>query len=125
MPPKLSVGNVMSNSLKFLLDENVPIEVREFLESEGFSAEYAAKGISNGRLAAVAKDRKLVLLSRDRDFLRISLFPPKEYSGIVVFQIHPPKAEKLVSALSLLLADVKEFKGKILVVGEEGFEAVG
>ena len=125
MPPKLSAGNVMSNSLKFLLDENVPIEVKEFLESKGFSAEYAAKGINNGRLAAVAKAKKLVLLSRDRDFLKISLFPPKEYFGIAVFQIHPPKAEKLVSALSSLLAEVKEFKSKLFIVGEEGFEVVG
>ena len=65
-----------------------------------------------------------MLLSMDSDFLNASLFPPKEFSGIVVFIIHPPTAEKLVKALSLLLADVKEFKGRLFVVQEEGFEAV-
>ncbi|MBI4170471.1 MAG: DUF5615 family PIN-like protein [Candidatus Aenigmarchaeota archaeon] len=100
------------------------IEVKEFLESEGFSAEYASKGISNGKLAMLAKGKKFTLLSRDKDFLKTSLFPPKEYSGIIVFRIHPPKAEKLVRALSLLLDEVKEFKGRLFVVKQEGFEVV-
>ena len=114
----------MSNFPRFLLDENVRIEVKEFLESKGFSAKYASKGISNGKLASLAKEKKIVLLSRDSDFLNTSLFPPKEFSGIVVFLIHPPTAEKLVKALSSLFAEAKEFKGKLFVVDEEGFEIV-
>ena len=114
----------MSNSLKFLLDENIRIEVKEFLKSRGFSAEYAAKGIANGKLASLAKEKALVLISRDSDFLNKSIFPPKEFSGIIVFVLHPPTVEKLLSALSSLLTDVSEFKGKLFVVDEEGFEAV-
>ncbi len=112
----------MSNSPKFLLDENVRIEVGKFLESKGFPAKYASKGVSNGKLEALAREERLVLLSRDSDFLNTSLFPPKESFGIVVFLIHPPTAEKLVRALSLLLEEVKEFRGKLFVVEEDGFE---
>ena len=114
----------MSNFPKFLLDENIRIEVKEFLKSKGFSAEYTAKGIANGKLASLAKEKSLVLVSRDSDFLNKSIFPPKEFSGIIVFVIHPPTVEKLVTALSSLLADVIEFKGKLFVVDEEGFEVV-
>lgn len=119
-----SVENIMSNFPKFLLDENIRIEIEEFLKSKGFSAEYAAKGVSNGRLALLAKEKSLVLVSRDSDFLNRSIFPPKEFSGIIVFVIHPPTVEKLVKALSSLLAEVKVFKGKLFVVDEEGFESV-
>ena len=114
----------MLNFPKFLLDENIRIEIKKFLKSKGFSAEYAAKGVSNGRLALLAKDKSLVLVSRDSDFLNRSMFPPKEFSGIMVFVIHPPTVEKLIKALSSLLADVSEFKGKLFIVDEEGFEAV-
>jgi len=114
----------MLNSPKFLLDENVRIEVKTLLESKGLSAEYASKGINNSKLAALAKKENLVLLSRDSGFLNTSIFPPKEYAGIVVFMIHPPTAEKLANALSSLLAEVKEFKGKLFVVEEDGFEVV-
>ena len=107
---------------KFLLDENIRIEIKEFLKSKGFSAEYAAKGVSNGRLASLAKDKSLVLVSRDSDFLNKSAFPPKEFSGMIVFVIHPPTVEKLVRALSSLLSKVKEFKGKLFTVDEDEFE---
>jgi len=114
----------MSDFPRFLLDENVRTEVKGFLESKGFPARYAPKGISNGKLSLLAKEEKAVLLSRDSDFLNTSLFPPKEFSGIVVFVIHPPTAEKLVKALSSFLAEANEFKGKLFVVQEKGFEVV-
>ena len=109
---------------KFLLDENIRIEIKEFLKSKGFSAEYAAKGASDERLAAMAKGGKLALLTRDTDFLNSDMFQPKEYSGIIVLRIHPPTEEKLTSALSSLLAEVREFEGKLFVVWEEGYEQV-
>ena len=112
----------MSNSLKFLLDENIPKSVKQFLERNGFSAEYAQRGIVNGKLASMSRGMKLVLISRDSDFLNTSIFPPSEFFGIIVFVIHLPKPEKLVRALSSLLADVNNFKGKLFVVDEEGFE---
>ena len=111
----------MSNFPRFVLDENMPNSVMRLLESRGFSAERPPKGISNGKAAAFAKDRKAVFLSRDADFLNTSLFEPKEYSGIIVFVIHPPKKEKLVAALSMLLSDVSEFSGKLFIVSEERY----
>ncbi|MEK6949555.1 MAG: DUF5615 family PIN-like protein [Nanoarchaeota archaeon] len=114
----------MPDSPKFLLDENIPRAVKRFLEGKSFSAEYAAKGIVNGKLASLAKEKSLVLVSRDSDFLNTSIFPPKDFSGIIVFVIHPPRRKKLVAALSFLLADVSEFKGKLFAVDEEGFETV-
>jgi len=64
------------------------------------------------------------LLTRDKDFLDDSLFLPKEFSGIIVFRIHPPTAEKLVAGLSRLLADVKDFKGRRFAVWEDRFEEI-
>jgi len=67
------------------------------------------------------KEKKAVLLTRDSDFANIVLYPPEDYSGIVVFRIHPPKPDRIVRALSLLLKNVKDFEGKLFVVEEEGF----
>lgn len=114
----------MSNSLKFLLDENIRIEVKKFLESKGFSVEYAEKGISNGKLISLSKNKGFILLTRDKDFINVSLFPPKDLFGIIVLTIHPPLAEKLIKSLKLLLGLVKEFKGKLFIVKEEGFEII-
>ena len=122
MPLNSLAGEVMLNSPKFLLDENIPKAVKNFLESKGFSVRYADKGIANGKLASLSKETKSVLVSRDSDFLNRLLFPPKDFSGIMVFVIHPPRPKKLVLALSSLLSEVKSFKGKLFIVDEEGFE---
>lgn len=111
----------MSN-IKFLLDENIRIEVKEFLESKGFLTEYAPKGISNGKLASLAKEKKYVLVSRDHDFINSVLFPPNQFSGIIVLSVHPPTVEKLIKGSELLLSKVKEFEGKLFVVKEDEFE---
>ncbi len=117
------MASIVSDT-KFLLDENIPELFRRFLESRGYPTEYAAKGTKNGKLASLALEKECVLVSRDRDFLNSVSFPPSQFSGIVVFTVHPPKAEKLIKGMEMLLSEVKEFKGKLFVVEEEGFEAV-
>ena len=71
---------------------------------------------------SIALEKGLILLSRDRDFLDSVLFPPAQFSGIIVLTSHPPRAEKLVKAMDLLLSKVTEFKGKLFIADEEGFE---
>ena len=109
---------------KFMLDENIPKLLKRFLESRGHSAEYAPKGTKNSKLASLALEKRRVLVSRDDDFLNPVLFPPRQFPGIIVFTIHPPKTEKLIRGMELLLSEVNEFKGRLIVVSEVGFEIV-
>ena len=102
--------------LKFLLDENIPIQVKNFLKSKGHIAEYSTKGIKNKELASLALNKQYILLTRDRGFANTILFPPKQFYGIIVLQIHPPKAEKLIKEIESLLTKVKEYKGKLLII---------
>ena len=108
----------MSN-LKFLLDENIPRSVKRFLENKGFPVEYVPKGAEDDLVIALAKSKQAILLTRDSDFANQILYPPKEYYGIVVFKIHPPKPDKIVNALSKLLENIKDFKGKLFIVKED------
>ena len=107
---------------RFLLDENIPKSVKKFIKSKNFKVEYALKGISDEKLASLARKQKRIIVSRDSDFLNTSLFPPRHYSGIIVFVIHPPKADKIVAAMTSLLSEVDNFKGKVFTVYEKGFK---
>ncbi|MEM2962051.1 MAG: hypothetical protein QXY01_03435 [Candidatus Bathyarchaeia archaeon] len=53
------------------------------------------------------------------------MYPPKQFHGIVVLRIHPPKAEKLIKELESLLAKVKNFEGKLIIVKEGKVETPG
>ena len=108
----------MSDS--FLLDENIPKSVKKFLEGKGLSVDYVPKGAKDREVASLARENRAVLLTRDSDFANLVLYPPEDYFGIVVFRIHPPTPDKIVKALSALLDKVKDFQGKLYIVGEKG-----
>jgi hypothetical protein len=43
---------------------------------------------------------------------------------MIILDIHPPRAEKLIKEVNLLLSDVKNFKGKLWIVKEGELETV-
>ena len=108
--------------MKFLLDENVPKQVKSFLESRGYEAEYSPKGLKNRELASLALSGGYVLVTRDRDFANTVLYPPKRFHGIVILHIHPPKAERLIEGVKRLLARVESYKGKLIIVRDDTIE---
>lgn len=110
--------------LKFLLDENVRIEIKEFLKSKGLEVEYIPKGISNSEAIALAKEKQAVLLTHDKGFLDANLYPPEKFSGIVVIDIPPSMLKEIICALEKLLGEVKEFSGKSILVEVSKFRIV-
>lgn len=97
-----------------MLDENIPKLVKNFLESKGYTVEYSPKGVKNSELASLVLSKGYILLTRDYDFANTILFPPKQFHGIIVLHIHPPKAERLIEEMESLLAKVKDYEGKLL-----------
>lgn len=65
-----------------------------------------------------------ILLTRDYDFASTISYPPKQFHGIIVLHIHPPKAEKLIKEIQSLLAKVKDFEGKLIIVKEGAIEII-
>jgi len=90
----------------------------------GYVVEYAPKGLKNRELASLAISRECILVTRDKDFTNTILYPPKRFHGMIILDIHPPRAEKLIKEVNSLLADVKNFKGKLLIVKEGELETV-
>ena len=114
----------MSDSQRFLLDENIPKSVGEFLKSRRFNAEYGPKGITNSELIALARNRETTLITRDEDFLNTSLYPPKEHKGIIVPVAHPPKADKLITLLERAINTINDYKEKTIVISESGIKII-
>ena len=71
--------------------------------------------MKNRELASLAIRKRCILLTRDRDFANTIMYPPKQFHGIVVLHIHPPKAEKLIKEIESLLAKVKNYEGKLIM----------
>ena len=111
------------SKLKLYLDENVPDKVTELLKKEGFDIKRASFRSDDEEIAKEAKSEGRIILSFDRHFGNILLFPPEKHSGIVFIRIRPPLIKIVSSALMFLFRSVKpsEFKGNLFTLRPFGF----
>ncbi len=109
--------------MKILADENIPKKILNLLEESRLDIKRVSKGANDQSIAELAKSENRVILTFDRDFGNILLFPPEQYSGIIFIRIRPPLIISVFSALSNLFKLVKpeEFNGKLFVLSTHGF----
>src|SRR3989344_8483462 len=104
MPPKLLKTKNMfsSNKPKLLSDENIPVKLTELLRRENFDIKNVPLGSTDKEISKIAKEESRTILTFDKHFINKRLFPPKEHSGIIFIDIHPPLIETLFQSLSKL-----------------------
>lgn len=109
--------------MRFLIDENVQKEIGNFLSKEGHDIKFVPSGYKNGQIALLAKEEKRILLTHDKHFADIFLYPPKQLSGIIRIRIHPPTVKNITSSLSRLLKKLseKEISRRLIVLEENDF----
>lgn len=111
-------------SVKFLLDENTPYALIEFLESRGFTVKHLKKlgkaGIKNGEVYKLAEKNKMWIVTRDADFQNLRRFSAHKIAGIILFKLSVSKTENLLKAMSLLLdKHQKKLLKKHLIIVED------
>jgi len=112
---------------KFLADENVPPALIEFLRDKGFDVkdlrDSAISGSSDSLLIDLARQENRVLVTFDKHFGNILLYPLHTHHGIIRIRIHPPLLSDIVKAFERFLSefDLETIKGTLIVLEREGF----
>ena len=77
--------------MRFKIDENLPIEIAEALQSSGFDArtvlEQGFQGKADDQIAAVCQREARALVTLDLDFADIRTYPPQDYPGLIVLRL--------------------------------------
>ena len=109
--------------MKFLADENIRREVISFLDSSGYDVVSTLKGSRDSEIAKKARKEKRIIVTHDNDFANRLLYPPAEFSGIVLIKIHPPTKELIIKALKNLFNTLSpsELGRKLVILEPEGF----
>ncbi len=111
-------------SYRFLLNENIPRSIYRVLKEHGHYVEYVPKGVNDETVINIAKEKNLVLITRDSDFADEIMYPPGSHPGIIVLRVHPtiPRllSEKLLEALDRL----KDIKGKLIIIYNDRVETI-
>ena len=111
----------------FLTDENVPPALAEFLRQKGFDVKEARRvgipGISDTRIIELAGREERVLVTFDRHFGNLLLYPLDSHYGIIRIRIHPPLLSDIIQSLEhfLLKFDLATIKGTLIVLEKEGY----
>lgn len=103
--------------MKFLVDENLPKGVAQYLTDKKFDVLKAIPGSSDEDIAALASKEKRVLLTLDTDFANILSYPPEKFSGIVCFRIRNPRIDEILRTLNHIIEyfDQDSIKGKLII----------
>lgn len=92
--------------MKFLIDENVRKEVGDFLQKSGHDVKLVTPGSSNSEVIQLAVEEKRILLTHDKHFSDIFLYPPENFYGIILIKIHPPVVSHIIEAIENLLCKI-------------------
>jgi len=111
--------------IKFLLDENIPYALIDFLEKRGFSVEHLKKlqmgGIKNGEVYKIAVKRKMWIITRDADFQNYYRFGSHDIAGIILIKLTLTKTNYLLKAMERFLAKYQDklLEKHLIIVEDE------
>lgn len=112
-----------TSAFKFLVDENVRIELSSFLKSKGVDVRLVSKGSSDEKVASVSKREGRVLITNDADFATSGLYSEEELFGLVWLRVSQGDVEGLCGSFELFLTGFKEeLKGKVVVLRKGSWE---
>lgn len=109
---------MLDSNLKFLADENIPLEVVSTLKKEGMNIRSVIEigyGLKDETILKLANKENMVIITFDKDFGEIVFKDRKKSKGIILLQFHPQSIGYIISVLRNVLALDINFSKSFLV----------
>lgn len=111
--------------MKFKVDENLPVEIVYDLTIAGHDAVSVLQqnlgGSDDKRLASVFQKESRVLVTVDQEFGDIRMYPPKDYSGIVVLKAGIQSKQNLIRLAHRIVPVLEKepLQGQLWIIEED------
>ncbi len=111
--------------VKFLLDENMPFALIEFLSNRGYETKHlkilGKGGIKNGEVYQVAQENQAWIMTRDSDFKNYHRFVIHPIKGIIVLTLSDTRTKNILNVVGQFLAtQYEKLLSKHLIIIEDG-----
>lgn len=113
--------SLSTHKTKFLLDENVRIELFHFLQDKGYDAVCARKQSTDKELAQLSLQEDRVLVTNDEDF---SYYSKSEIFAVVWLRIPQADSRALHDAFVMLMGECDDFSDKLIILETDEWRAV-
>ncbi len=113
--------------MRFLVDENLPLEIVHLLKKNGHHAVHALDRLRPGgsdlAVFRLAQRERRILITCDLDFSDIRLFPPGRHAGILLLRVEPQSVANFCRVLDGFLRSslVSHGARAITILDENGF----
>lgn len=98
--------------MKFKVDENLPVEVTQRLQAEGYDAlsvlDQRMGGEADANLAEICQQEKRAIITLDLDFADIRTYPPQSHSGLIVLRLNRQDKPHILHVIERLIKALKE-----------------
>ena len=111
--------------MKFLTDENIAISVVNFLRAKGFDVkdikEEKLFGLADRKILELAINEERVVLTHDKDFVKIARNIVKKNSGIILIRCKNQNPDNVKTILIRVLESEVERKirGNLVIISDE------
>lgn len=112
--------------MKFKVDENLPVEVASDLPARGHGAQSVfdqlIAGINDESLLQVVAEEARVFLTMDKGIANIRVYPPKNFSGLVLFRPSDTGRGSVLAFVRRNLPKILDLDvaGRLIVVNHAG-----
>ncbi|MGC8491900.1 MAG: DUF5615 family PIN-like protein [Syntrophobacteraceae bacterium] len=113
--------------IRLLLDENVSAAIGDFLRSMSFDVIHAKDigmlGSSDEQIMEMARHEERTLVTFDKHFADVVLYPPNSHWGVIRIRINPPVLGDVTKAFAHFLKqfDMSTIRGTLIVLENDGF----
>ncbi len=110
---------MLDSNLKFLADENIPLDIVGILKKDGIniiSITEVGLGLEDEAILKLANKEDMVIITFDKDFGELVFKARKKSKGIILLQLHPQTISYVVSILRNVLTLNINFSKSFLVV---------
>ncbi|OGM31031.1 hypothetical protein A2630_03110 [Candidatus Woesebacteria bacterium RIFCSPHIGHO2_01_FULL_44_10] len=104
---------------RFLIDENVRIELYLFLKKEGYDVRVLSKGAPDSLLVETSRKEKRVLVTNDSDF---RWYPNHKIYAVVWLKIPQNEVGTLIRIFNKLIKALESFSGKLIILRETDWD---
>jgi predicted nuclease of predicted toxin-antitoxin system len=111
--------------MKFKIDENLPAEVADLLRQSGYEAatvqEQRLGGKADSVIASICRQEGRVLVTLDMDFGDIRVYPPEQFSGLVILRLRRQDKPQVLQVFTRLIRafSSEPLEGHLWIVEEE------
>ena len=109
-------------SLKFLIDENVRVELSRLLKQKGIDFKLSQKSAHDSLLASISKKESRILITNDEDFI---YYPKGKIFSVVWLRIPQNDPKSLITSFEKLLNQLnanKDFSGKLITLKQNDWD---